>query len=145
MISPPSPELAAALADEPPGRALDLACGRGRHAAWLAERGWQVTAVDLEPAIIPNVRFVRCDLERDSYPVEPGGWDLIVCWLYWQANLLPVIMAGVRQGGVVALAGKTTGRFETSLANYRSAFPGWQELASGEADGRAWFIARRSR
>ena len=30
----------------PPGRALDLACGEGRNAVWLAARGWSVTAVD---------------------------------------------------------------------------------------------------
>jgi 2-polyprenyl-3-methyl-5-hydroxy-6-metoxy-1,4-benzoquinol methylase len=30
----------------PPGRALDLACGEGRNALWLASRGWRVTAVD---------------------------------------------------------------------------------------------------
>jgi 2-polyprenyl-3-methyl-5-hydroxy-6-metoxy-1,4-benzoquinol methylase len=29
-----------------PGRALDVACGEGRNAVWLAERGWQVTGVD---------------------------------------------------------------------------------------------------
>jgi SAM-dependent methyltransferase len=34
------------LSDLPPGRALDLACGEGRNARWLAERGWQVTALD---------------------------------------------------------------------------------------------------
>jgi len=34
------------LASLPPGRALDLACGEGRNARWLAERGWQVTAID---------------------------------------------------------------------------------------------------
>jgi SAM-dependent methyltransferase len=32
--------------DLPPGRALDVAAGEGRNAIWLAERGWQVTAVD---------------------------------------------------------------------------------------------------
>ncbi|HLA34620.1 MAG TPA: methyltransferase domain-containing protein [Rhodocyclaceae bacterium] len=31
---------------EPGGRVLDLACGRGRHARWLAEQGWLVEAVD---------------------------------------------------------------------------------------------------
>jgi 2-polyprenyl-3-methyl-5-hydroxy-6-metoxy-1,4-benzoquinol methylase len=34
----------------PPGRALDLACGNGRNAIWLAEQGWDVTAVDQAPA-----------------------------------------------------------------------------------------------
>jgi SAM-dependent methyltransferase len=42
----PSPTVTGALADLPPGRAVDVAAGTGRHALWLAERGWQVTAVD---------------------------------------------------------------------------------------------------
>nr|MBA3718830.1 class I SAM-dependent methyltransferase [Nocardioidaceae bacterium] len=33
----------------PAGRALDLACGEGRNALWLAGRDWQVTAVDFSP------------------------------------------------------------------------------------------------
>ena len=125
-------------------KALDLACGKGRHALWLAARGWDVTAVDQIEQDLPGVRYVRADLERGEFTVEPGAWDLIVCWLYWQADLLPSIAAGPGQGGVVALAGKTTGRFATSLANYRTAFPGWTELAAGESADRAFFIACRS-
>jgi SAM-dependent methyltransferase len=37
---------ASLLADLPPGDAVDLAAGEGRHALWLAARGWRVTAVD---------------------------------------------------------------------------------------------------
>ncbi len=44
------------LADLEPGRALDLACGEGRNARWLAERGWQVTAVDFSPVAIQKAR-----------------------------------------------------------------------------------------
>lgn len=42
----PNRFVARELADLPPGRAVDLAAGEGRNAIWLAERGWQVTAVD---------------------------------------------------------------------------------------------------
>ena len=42
----PIPLLTAAIADVPPGRALDLGCGTGPHAIRLAESGWQVDAVD---------------------------------------------------------------------------------------------------
>jgi SAM-dependent methyltransferase len=139
----PAPEFAAALADIAPGRALDLACGSGRHARWLIERGWDVTAVDIEAVEIPGAHFVRADLERHEYRIEPDVWDLIVCWLYWQPDLLPEIARGVREGGLVALAGKTTGRFATSLAQYREAFAEWAEIASGENEARAFFIAMR--
>jgi len=139
----PAPELIQALANLTPGKALDLACGSGRHALWLAERGWKVTGVDLEENTGGIPHFVRADLERHEYAIEPAAWDLIVCWLYWQPDLLPEIARGVRPGGVVALAGKTTGRFATSLENYRRAFRGWHELASGENEARAFFIARR--
>ncbi len=141
--SPPAPELVAALESLPPGAALDLACGAGRHSLWLAERGWRVTAIDQEPVPIPGALVLKADLEDRDFGVYPEAWDLIVCWLYWQETLLPDIAAGVRPGGVVALAGKTSGRFATSLARYRAAFPGWQEIASGEDERRAYFIARR--
>jgi thioredoxin reductase/SAM-dependent methyltransferase len=43
----PNPPLVAAATDLPPGSALDVGCGEGADAIWLAERGWRVTAVDL--------------------------------------------------------------------------------------------------
>jgi SAM-dependent methyltransferase len=46
----PNRFVAAELANLPPGRALDVACGEGRNAIWLAGRGWQVTAVDFSSA-----------------------------------------------------------------------------------------------
>lgn len=42
----PNAEVGRILSDLPPGRAIDLGAGTGRHAIWLAGLGWQVTAVD---------------------------------------------------------------------------------------------------
>ncbi|SDN44800.1 Methyltransferase domain-containing protein [Klenkia soli] len=42
----PNAVVAQLCADLPPGAAVDLAAGEGRHALWLAARGWRVTAVD---------------------------------------------------------------------------------------------------
>lgn len=139
----PDPNLTAAVKLLDPGRALDLAAGSGRHSVWLADCGWEVTAVDVEISPIPRVHTIRADIEKHEYRIEPGAWHLIVCWLYWQPDLLPEIARGVCIGGVAALAGKTSGRFATSLANYRNAFTGWKELASGEDQSRTFFIARK--
>jgi len=44
-----------------PGRALDLACGEGRNAIWLAQNGWKVTAVDYSPVGIDKARQIAGD------------------------------------------------------------------------------------
>ncbi|MEZ0363424.1 class I SAM-dependent methyltransferase [Mycobacterium sp. pUA109] len=77
-------EVAAAL---PPGRALDLGCGEGGDAVWLAEQGWQVLAVDVstralqraraaavERNVLARIDFARHDLS-DSFPA--GRFDLV--------------------------------------------------------------------
>jgi SAM-dependent methyltransferase len=143
-MNSPAVELTAALETQQPGDALDLACGAGRHAIWLRDRAWRVTAVDQVATAIDGVTCLQADLEHGEFRIAPNAWDLIVCWLYWQENLLPSIMAGVRPNGVAALAGKTSGRFATSLTNYRRAFTSWEEIASGENDGRAFWIGRKS-
>jgi len=137
------PRLTSALEGLRPGAALDLACGSGRHAWWLAERGWKVTAVDFREEGPPGIDYIRADLERHEFTIAPNTWDLIVCWLYWQPDLLAPIAEGVREGGIAALAGKTTGRFATSAAGYRAAFPRWKEIDGGESGGMAWLIARK--
>ncbi len=98
-----------------PGRALDLACGAGRHAIWLAERGWQVTAVDYSRVAIEILRRRAgekglvidsriADLERHEFIIEPDSYDLIVVCHYLQRDLFPAIKAGPRVGGFVIAA-----------------------------------------
>ncbi len=143
-MTSPAIELTRSLEHVTPGRALDLACGRGRHAIWLRDKGWQVTAVDQVIAPMEGITCVQADLEQEGFAIEPQAWDLIVVWLYWQSSLLPAIAKGIIPGGIVALAGKMEGRFATSLANYREAFQGWHELSTGEDHHKAHFIARRT-
>jgi len=63
----PSRFLVDEVADLAPGRALDLACGAGRNAVWLAERGWRVTAVDFSEVAL---RMARALADRRGVGVE---------------------------------------------------------------------------
>jgi SAM-dependent methyltransferase len=79
-------QFAKVVADLPPGRALDLGCGEGGDAVWLAEKGWHVTAVDVSETalaraaaearsrgVLDRIDFQRHDLS-DSFP--DGSFDL---------------------------------------------------------------------
>jgi SAM-dependent methyltransferase len=88
----PNRFLVAEAAALPPGRALDLACGEGRNAIWLAELGWQVTAVDFSEVAIAKarVRAAREDVDVDflcadllDFEPEPETYDLVLV-LYLQ-------------------------------------------------------------
>jgi SAM-dependent methyltransferase len=48
----PNPQLVAEVADLVPGTALDVGCGEGADAIWLAARGWHVTAIDVSPVAL---------------------------------------------------------------------------------------------
>ena len=52
----PNQLVEAECTDLPPGRAVDLACGEGRNAIWLASRGWDVTAVDFSQVALDKGR-----------------------------------------------------------------------------------------
>ncbi|MCL3861463.1 bifunctional 2-polyprenyl-6-hydroxyphenol methylase/3-demethylubiquinol 3-O-methyltransferase UbiG [Actinotalea sp. K2] len=59
--------------DLPPGRALDLASGDGRHALWLAARGWQVEAVDFSREALARGRAEASSLPTSSPDGRPVG------------------------------------------------------------------------
>ena len=108
-----------ALEDLEPGRALDLGCGSGRHAVWLAERGWQVTAVDFSREALRQAReraaHVGAEvgwIEADLVAFEPAAksFDLVLlAYLHVAADerraILAKAEAAVADGGTLLLVG----------------------------------------
>ena len=95
----------------PNGRVLDVAMGSGRNALYLAQRGFQVTGVDisneaidlaLENAKEYSVDFeaLAGDLEGD-YQIDKESYDVIICFNYLHRSLMPKIKAGIRPGGMI--------------------------------------------
>ncbi len=84
---------------------LDVACGSGRHAAWLAAKGHHVTGVDRDAqalAQLPtNVTAVHADIENDAWPLAYEQFDAVVVTNYLWRPLWPQIMGSVRDGGVL--------------------------------------------
>ncbi len=89
----PNRWVAAEMADAAPATALDVACGEGRNAIWLAKQGWQVTGIDFSAAGLERARLLaeeagvaarttwqRLDVVRDQYPAGPFA-AVIVCYL----------------------------------------------------------------
>jgi SAM-dependent methyltransferase len=108
------------LADLPPGSAVDLACGEGRNALWLAARGWQVSGVEFSAVALdkaralesrqdpaaPRVTWVLGDA-RTYRPVEPVDLVLI-CYLHlapdqWQAALTGAAQALAADGTLLVI------------------------------------------
>jgi SAM-dependent methyltransferase len=83
----PNRFVAAELEGQAPGRVLDVACGEGRNALWLAARGWQATGVDFSAAAVARGRRLAAqagaaldlqvgDVVRD--PLPAGPFDAVV-------------------------------------------------------------------
>jgi len=99
------------------GRALDVAGGTGRHALWLAARGWKVTMVDVSEIGVERARrdwnrakrsragdieFVAADLEkRDTYKIPRRAYDLVLVFFYLQRSLFPALKAALKPGGLL--------------------------------------------
>lgn len=92
------------------GVALDLACGLGRHALWLAGRGWRVCGVDLsdvaigklnQPALELNVRLDLSVGDASDYKFEPTRFDLIVLFYHLDRNLFPKMVSALKPGGLL--------------------------------------------
>ena len=103
------------------GKALDLAGGAGRHAIWLAERGWETTMVDTSEVAIgiaeeraavatAAVSFVHADLTVAEPPAGP--WDLVLIVHYLQRDLFPQVIERLSDGGLLAFSIATVRNLE---------------------------------
>lgn len=91
----PNRWVAQELADLPPGRALDLACGEGRNALWLAGLGWRVVAVDFSGVALEKARTLAAAqpyganvewVQADATTYEASAMDLcLLCYLQLSA------------------------------------------------------------
>ncbi len=138
-MSAPEPLLVESVRDLKPGRALELACGFGRNAIWLADRGWHVTAVDISSDAIDAIRADGridarvADLERGEFIIAPQSWDLIVISRYLQRDLFEPAKRGVVPGGMIfALVLLGEGRFRADRGELRSYFEDWDILRYDE-------------
>lgn len=146
----PSAWLAGHLPWLPRGRALDVAMGEGRNAAFLVEHGYQVVGVEREPAAIsralqrcPEIQALQVDLEQGWRP-EPDGFDLVVVINYLQVDLFSSLKACLRAGGGLVYEARTgPGRFRLAPNQLLKAFDDLHVLAYRELDGRAGLVALR--
>jgi SAM-dependent methyltransferase len=123
----------------PPGRALDAACGTGRHARHLVSLGYEVLGVDLTPemleraaANVPGARFEEADVR--SIPAGDEEFDLVVCGL--ALAHLPELGPPVAELARVLRPG---GRLVISVLHPFQAHLGWHAPFE-EADGSRGFV-----
>lgn len=106
-----------------PGRAIDLAAGEGRNAVWLAQQGWEVTAVDFSAIAIERGRVLahQRDVSVDwqvadvtEYEPPADGVDLVlIAYLHLPAAEIAAVLSharrAVRPGGRVLVVGHDVG------------------------------------
>jgi SAM-dependent methyltransferase len=130
----------------PPGRALDLGCGEGADALWLAERGWHVTAVDVSQTALDRaaadaagrnlsarIDFQQHDLTQ-SFP--DGVFDLVSAQFLHstvpmdRAQLLRRAADAVAQGGTLLVVDHGAAPPWASKLNHHHEFPSAEEVVS---------------
>ncbi|MQY02664.1 methyltransferase domain-containing protein [Actinomadura macrotermitis] len=155
----PNPRLVAEAADLPPGRALDIGCGEGADAIWLAGRGWQVTAADISataleraaahaaaagPQIADRITWTHADLREQ--PPAAASYDLVTAQYMHlpsepRRELFARLADAVAPGGTLLIVGHHPSDLWTPVR--RMHFPDMMytaEEVAASLDPAAWEI-----
>lgn len=142
------------------GRALDVACGRGGVAVWLARRGLVVDAVDVSPVglaagsrlaaaegVGERIRWIAHDLDLGLPRDCSGPYDVVVCQCFRDPACYGALSAALAPGGLLAVTvlsevGAAPGPFRAPPGELRAAFSGLEILRDRESDGEASLLAR---
>ena len=143
------------------GHAVDLACGQGLGAVWLARRGMDVWGFDVSPVAIGQARdlarrsgvgdlcrFDVVDLDN-GLPAGPPV-DVILCHKFRDRRLDRAAARRLAPGGLLAITalsevGATPGPFRVAAGELPAAFADLDVIAAGAGRGEAWLLARARR
>jgi 2-polyprenyl-3-methyl-5-hydroxy-6-metoxy-1,4-benzoquinol methylase len=142
------------------GRALDIACGRGLAAVWLARRGLDVLGLDVSPVAVDQAdelaraagvatrcRFSVADLD-DGLPDRPSA-NVLLCNKFRDYRLDSALLSMLAPEGILAISalsevGASPGPFRAKPGELRRAFGALEVITAGEDAGLAWLLARRN-
>jgi SAM-dependent methyltransferase len=160
VLAPPAELIAAEALLPDGGRALDVACGRGAGAVWLAQHGFAVEAVDVSPValragaelaarsgVAERIRWHAHDLDAGLPPEAGAGFAVVVCLRFRDPRLYPALAGALAPGGLLVLtvlsrSGGEDGPFRAGPGELPAAFAGLEVLAHRDTDGEAALLAR---
>lgn len=163
-LGEPEPTLEWVPITSGPARALDLACGRGRHCGALLGRGYQVIAVDVAVTALREIRQRYADAcgrlfaiqaDLDLWPFAPDCFDLILQCNFLARGLFPHVKLSTRPGGLVLIdtfgvddpsaQGPRNASFRLEPGELERSFGDWEilRLVSRRSPNREAILARR--
>ena len=89
------------------GKALDIACGMGRHSQYLASLGFEVKALDISSVAIAALRgnpsITAMEVDFDTYQLDETTYDLIICSYFLERKLFPQMIKALKPNGLVMI------------------------------------------
>ena len=144
-------------------RALELACGLGHSAIWLAEQGYTVDAIDISFEALhrahaevlrrdlSGVTFIAADL--DHFPLPCYAYDVVCGFRFLDRRLFPAIRERVRPGGLVIYETLNIRQQERypgrdpahllELGELAAHFPGWRVVIARDDAYTSAFVGQK--